>query len=175
MSYKDFTDMPVWQKALKVGEMVFSMTSCLPKSEDYGLTSQLRRASVSISANIAEGFGRSGNKDKAKFYDYARGSAFETNSLLLYGLRVGYFNEVEVSKCIEQNKMIIHDINKVKSFLLKQLSVTGTVSEDEVEYETSQPQSDPQPDSQSQPQSQPHSQPHSHSHSQPHSHSQSKP
>ena len=137
MSYKNFTEMPMWQNALEIGEDVFRITVDLPKSEDYGLTSQLRRASVSISANIAEAFGRSGKKDKAKFYDYSRGSAFETNSLLLYGVKVGYFSEEEVSKIIEKSKLVIHDINKVKSFLLKQLSVQGYVSDNLVEYELS--------------------------------------
>lgn len=155
MSYNDFTDMPVWQRALEVGEDVFRMTSDLPKSEDYGLTSQLRRASVSISANIAEAFGRTGNKDKAKFYDYSKGSAFETNSLLLYGVKVGYFNVDEVNLLIEKSKIVIHDINKVKSYLLKQLSVKGYISESEAEYELTQPQPQPQPESQpyTQPQS----------------------
>ena len=147
--------MPVWQRALEVGEDVFRMTSDLPKSEDYGLTSQLRRASVSISANIAEAFGRTGNKDKAKFYDYSKGSAFETNSLLLYGVKVGYFNVDEVNLLIEKSKIVIHDINKVKSYLLKQLSVKGYISESEAEYELTQPQPQPQPESQpyTQPQS----------------------
>ena len=153
MSYKDFTDMPMWQKALEIGEDVFQITIDLPKSEDYGLTSQLRRASVSISANIAEAFGRSGNKDKAKFYDYSKGSAFETISLMYYGLKVGYFDSVKVEKCIELTREIIHEINKVKVYLLKQLSVKGYVSDYEVEYELSQSQSEPQP------QSEPHSEP----------------
>lgn len=155
MSYKDFTEMPVWKKAIEIGEEVFRITSNLPKCEDYGLTSQLRRASVSISANIAEAFGRTGNKDKAKFYDYSRGSAFETSSLLLYGIKVGYFEEVEVHQCIEKNKMIIHEINKVKLYLLKQLTMNSYVSDIEIEYELSDPQSEYQSQSQSQPQSQP--------------------
>ena len=161
MSYKDFTDMPVWQKALEIGEMVFLMTSALPKSEDYGLTSQLRRASVSISANIAEAFGRTGNKDKAKFYDYSKGSAFETISLMYYGLKVGYFDSVKVEKCIELTREIIHEINKVKVYLLKQLSVKGYLSDYEVEYELSQSQtySRPQHQSQAEHQSEPQSQP----------------
>ena len=50
--YKDFTEMPMWQIALEIGELVFKITINLPKKEDYGLTSQIRRASVSISANI---------------------------------------------------------------------------------------------------------------------------
>ena len=158
MSYNDFTNMPVWQKAIEIGEDVFRLTISLPKSEDYGLTSQLRRASVSISANIAEAFGRSGNKDKAKFYDYSRGSAFETNSLLLYGLKVGYFQENEVEGIIEKSRIVIHEINKVKSYLLKQLNVNGYASESEEIYELincqSQSQSEPQPQSQSQSQPQ---------------------
>ncbi len=158
MSYNDFTDMPVWQKAIEIGEDVFRISNSLPKSEDYGLTSQLRRASVSISANIAEAFGRTGNKDKAKFYDYSRGSAFETNSLLLYGVKVAYFQEDEVKLIIEKSKIVIHDINKVKSYLLKQFTVKGQVSESKAIYELinsqSQPEFQSQPQSESFPQSQ---------------------
>jgi four helix bundle protein len=102
--YKDFTEMPMWQIALEIGELVFKITVDLPKKEDYGLTSQLRRASVSISANIAEAFGRSTSKDKSKFYDYAKGSAFETRSLLLYGNKVGYFTNESMNELNEKNK-----------------------------------------------------------------------
>lgn len=112
--YKDFTDMPMWQLALEVGELIFVQTNDLPKKEDYGLTSQIRRASVSISANIAEAFGRSTPKDKSKFYDYARGSAFETKSLLLYGQKVGYFSNEVTEMVIEKINTIIHNLNKVK-------------------------------------------------------------
>lgn len=134
MTYNDFTEMPVWQRALEVGEDVFRITNVLPKSEDYGLTSQLRRASVSISANIAEAFGRSGNKDKAKFYDYSKGSAFETKSLLFYGIKVGYFQREEVELIIDKCKMAIYDINKIKSFLLKQTNINGYLTESESFY-----------------------------------------
>ncbi|GEM_PF-6252264 len=96
---------------------------------------------------------------------YARGSAFETSSLLLYGLKVGYFQEDIVYNCIEKNKMIIHEINKVKSFLLKQSNVKGYVSDLQAEYELSQPNSQshselhPHPHPQPLSDSQPHSQP----------------
>jgi four helix bundle protein len=82
--HKDFTETSFWKSAIQIAEVVFILTNDLPRKEDYGLTSQLRRASVSISANIAEAYGRSSRADKRKFYDYARGSAFETKSLLLY-------------------------------------------------------------------------------------------
>lgn len=111
--------MPVWQNAVEIGEIVFKISAELPKKEDYGLTSQIRTASVSISANIAEAFGRATPLDKSKFYDYARGSAFETKSLLIYGNRVGYFNSEEVEKIYDKLNKVIFDINKVKVTLNK--------------------------------------------------------
>lgn len=115
--YKDFTEMPAWQSAMNIAESVFHLTINLPKQEDYGLTSQLRRAAVSISANIAEAFGRQGGADKKKFYDYARGSAFETKSLLLYGERVQYFPTEKTDATIQQINEVIHEINKIKMSL----------------------------------------------------------
>lgn len=120
--YKDFTDMPMWQLALEVGELIFVLTNDLPKKEDYGLTSQIRRASVSISANIAEAFGRTTAPDKNKFYDYARGSAFETKSLLLYENKVGYFSNETSNLIIEKTNTIIHNLNKVKVSLNNKLN-----------------------------------------------------
>ncbi|MGE5280661.1 MAG: four helix bundle protein [Deltaproteobacteria bacterium] len=93
MIYKNFEDMPVWQKAMDLGTQVFDMTESLPKREDYGLISQLRRPALSVSGNIAEGFGRKHTKDKLNFYYGARGSLTETKSRLIYGRRVGYFKE----------------------------------------------------------------------------------
>ncbi len=112
--YKDFTEMPVWKEALTLAEDVFKLTAELPKKEDYGLTSQLRRAAVSITANIAEGYGRTGTADKNKFYDYARGSAHETKSLLLYGAAVNYFPTPQVEIVNKKLEAIIHSLNKIK-------------------------------------------------------------
>lgn len=72
---------------------IFSLTETLPAKEDYGLTSQIRRSSLSVSGNIAEGFGRNHSKDKMKFYYNSRGSLTETKSHLIYGRRVGYFSQ----------------------------------------------------------------------------------
>lgn len=70
--YNSFKDMPVWQVAMELSIKVFNISSSLPRSEDYGLTSQLRRAANSVSANIAEGFGWRTTKDKSQFYVIAR-------------------------------------------------------------------------------------------------------
>jgi four helix bundle protein len=91
--YKDFQELPVWQMAMQVATDVFSLTENLPRKEDYGLTSQIRRSALSITDNIAEGFGRQTSPDKAKFYIYSRGSANETKNQLIYGNRVGYFEK----------------------------------------------------------------------------------
>ena len=85
--------MPVWKNAIDLSIRVFQISSSLPRAEDYGLTSQIRRSANSINANIAEGFGRRTNKDKIHFYTISRGSAYETQSHLLYGHGVKYFED----------------------------------------------------------------------------------
>jgi len=114
--------MSVWKLAMEIGVQVFKLTDALPRKEDYGLTSQIRRSATSISANIAEAFGRTTSPDKRKFYDYARGSAFETKSHLIYGKNVDYFTDLEIKNLTEQIESVIHELNKVK----KSLSSTST-------------------------------------------------
>lgn len=113
MIYKSFTEMPVWQKAHNLSGDIFSLTINLPRSEDYGLTSQIRKASNGVSACIAEGFGRSTKKDKSNFYVIARGSSFETQNHLLYGNKVGYFEHEITKKLFDEYNELIHEINKI--------------------------------------------------------------
>ena len=80
MLYKSFTEMPVWQKAHRLAIEVFKLTTRLPRSEDYGLTSQIRKSSNGAAACIAEGFGRSTKRDKSNIYSIARGSSYETQN-----------------------------------------------------------------------------------------------
>ncbi len=117
VKYSDFTEMSVWKTGMLIAVNVFKITDTLPRKEDYGLTSQIRRSSTSISANIAEAFGRTTSPDKRKFYDYARGSAFETKSHLFYGKEVGYFNEIDVTNLSKNIDEVIHELNKVKKSL----------------------------------------------------------
>jgi len=105
--------MPVWQNAMDLSEIIFHLSTSLPKSEDYGLTSQIRRSSNSVSANIAEAFGRKHKKDKSRFYHISRGSTFETQSHLLYGNKVGYFNKEEIDSLFNKYNNLIHDLNKI--------------------------------------------------------------
>lgn len=114
---KSFRDMEVWQKAHELSLEIFDITKNLPRSEDYALTSQIRRSSNSVSANIAEAFGRRTKKDKSYFYTISRGSAFETQNHLLYGKGVGYFNEEVTSKLFDEYGDLIHQLNKIMKSL----------------------------------------------------------
>ncbi|UOE41644.1 four helix bundle protein [Chryseobacterium suipulveris] len=115
----DFAEMPVWQKAMDIAEICFDISENLPRKEDYALTSQLRRSAESISSNIAEGFGRRTSKDKTHFYDISRGSAFETKSHLIYGVRVKYFKEEDYIRNEKLIKEVVHELNKITNYLLK--------------------------------------------------------
>ncbi len=111
--YNHFTEMPVWQKAHSISIEVFHLSSRLPRSEDYGLTSQIRGSANSVSANISEGFGRQTKKDKSHFYVMARGSAYETQNHLLYGKGVGYFESQTTEQLLLKYSDLIFDLNKL--------------------------------------------------------------
>ena len=90
---QSFTDLGVWKEGHKLVLMVYRATRSFPKEEIFGLTSQLRRAVVSVTSNIAEGFSRSSLKEKMQFYFIAKGSLTETQSQLLIARDVGYLEE----------------------------------------------------------------------------------
>jgi four helix bundle protein len=115
--YLDFQDLPVWRIAMNMAVDIFELTESLPRKEDYGLTSQIRRSSLSISDNIAEGFGRVHSADKIKFYIYARSSANETKNQLIYGNKVGYFKGNKIMSLTHNLNLIIESLNKlIKTF-----------------------------------------------------------
>ena len=122
MAYNDFTEMPVWKDANEVVKLVYSVCSTLPRSEDYALSSQLKRAALSITANIAEAFGRNHSKDKINFYIYARGSAFEVRNHLIIGMNLSLLKESDVQSIDKSCKDIIFSLNKI----IKGLSSTST-------------------------------------------------
>lgn len=117
MKYSTFEDMPVWQKSMDLAVDIHGLTERLPRKEDYGLTSQIRRSGLSVPANVAEGYGRHHSKDKVNFYYHSRGSLFETKNHLIYGNRVGYFTADEVSAMYERVAEITRELNALTSRL----------------------------------------------------------
>nr|WP_321450439.1 four helix bundle protein [uncultured Carboxylicivirga sp.] len=113
-----FRELKVWQKSLDLSVSVYEITKVFPKTEDYGLTSQIQRSSVSIPSNIAEGFGRNHTKDFTRFLQIAQGSVYECQTQLEIAFRVGYLNEDESmnldNKYTEVAKMLSSFIRKIK-------------------------------------------------------------
>jgi four helix bundle protein len=89
---KTFKELMVWQKAHQLVLYVYKATNDFPREEIYGLTSQLRRSSVSVAANIAEGFKKKGSTDKLRFMNTAQGSLSETDYHLLLANDLEYYN-----------------------------------------------------------------------------------
>ncbi len=117
MGFSTFEEMPVWQKAMELSVKVFKLTESLPRKEDYGLTSQMRRSGLSVPGNIAEGFGRKHTKDKLNFYYDSRGSLAETKNHLIYGHRVGYFDQ----RNCDELTLLINDTWKELNMLISSL------------------------------------------------------
>ena len=91
---KSYRDLKVWDKAVELAVQVYSFTSHFPKQEVYGLSSQMRRASVSIASNIAEGSARGTRKDFRHFVKLAKGSNAELQTQLLIARRLGFRDDV---------------------------------------------------------------------------------
>ena len=112
---KDFTDSIAWQKGHEFVLLIYQFTSDFPKSETYGLTSQLRRAAVSIPANIAEGFKKRGSKDKIKFLNISQGSLDECKYYLILARDLEYgFNEELIELSTEISKLLSVYIKKIE-------------------------------------------------------------
>jgi four helix bundle protein len=110
-TFKRFEDIVAWQKSREVTARVYELTQRGSFSKDFGLRDQIRRASVSVMANIAEGFGRRSDKEFANYLNMAHGSAAECQSHLYVALDLKYLTEIEFqhvySKFDECSRMII--------------------------------------------------------------------
>ena len=116
---KDFRDLKVWEKAHRLTLNIYVATSSFPKEELYGLTSQIRRCSASIAANIAEGCGRRGNGEFHRFLQIASGSASELDYHLLLANDLRFLKQTqhdELSKqLLEVRRMLTALIVKVET------------------------------------------------------------
>lgn len=104
---RSFEGLLVWQKGHSFVLLVYKLTKQFPKEEVYGLTSQFRRAAVSITANIAEGYKRLSNKEKLRFYNIAQGSLEECRYFLILTKDLEYVND------IIKEKELIEEVSKM--------------------------------------------------------------
>lgn len=99
---RSFTDLIVWKEAHQLVLETYLVTKKFPKDELFALTSQMRRAAISITSNIAEGFSRKGNKEKIQFYTIAKGSLTELESQLLIARDIHYVTISEFENIIKR-------------------------------------------------------------------------
>jgi len=104
---KTFQDLVVWQKAHQFTIAIYQMTSAFSKRELFGLTSQLRRAAVSIAANIAEGFKRRGKRDKARFMNIAQASIEECRYYLILAQDLRYAETQYAMNLLEETSRLL--------------------------------------------------------------------
>ena len=112
-----YESLDIWKLSVEYAKTIYRVTDKFPKSEIYGLTNQLRRAAVSISANIAEGSGASSINDKTHYLDIAVKSALETTSEIQIALELNYLSELSRNNLYEEAEKIIRKIRSYKRFL----------------------------------------------------------
>lgn len=105
---RTFRDLLVWRRAHEFVLAVYGITVSFPKHETYGLSSQMRRAAVSIAANIAEGFRKRGKADKARFMNIAEGSIEESRYYLILAQDLGYCRTESIMKCLEEVSRLLN-------------------------------------------------------------------
>lgn len=108
---QSFTDLVAWREAHKLVLMIYQLTKRFPREEQFGLTNQIRRASVSISSNIAEGFSRRSQDEKNRFYFIAQGSTTEVQNQLLIARDVGYIDSETFKEAAEQTVKVHKLVN----------------------------------------------------------------
>jgi len=99
---KTFEDLVVWQRAHQFVLAVYRVTRAFPREEVYGLTSQFRRAAVSIAANIAEGFKKRGKADKLRYLNIAQGSLEECRYYVILARDLEYGDVIDAAACIPE-------------------------------------------------------------------------
>jgi four helix bundle protein len=114
----NYKELKVWQKSMDLTVRIFEVTKAFPKEEMFGLTSQIRRAAVSIPSNIAEGAGRNSKKDFKNFLGITNGSACELETQLMIAHRVNFLDKADWASIQEQ----ISEIQKMNWALMRSIS-----------------------------------------------------
>lgn len=113
---RSYKDLLVWEKGILIVKQTYKLTNLLPDNEKYGLTSQLRRAAVSIPSNIAEGYGRDYTRNYSQFLKIARGSLMELETQLIICRELEYLTEENTK---EIDLLIIEEIKMLNSLIKK--------------------------------------------------------
>ncbi|MGC1479851.1 MAG: four helix bundle protein [Chthoniobacterales bacterium] len=113
----NFEKLETWQKAIDFATLIYEITSKFPSDERFGLTSQLRRAAVSVSSNIAEGASRSSKKEYARFVEIATGSLFEVVSQAHVAKRLEYLDDLAFDAIYDQSDDLSRMLSGLRNYL----------------------------------------------------------
>jgi len=118
MTYiKSYKELIVWQKSIKLVKEIFILTNKFPKSELYGLVSQMRRAAVAIPSNIAEGYGRKSSKEYAQFYSISYGSALELETQIIISKELSFTPLENFGKV----DMLLEEVSRMLNSMISQM------------------------------------------------------
>jgi four helix bundle protein len=115
---KSFHDLKVWQRSIEMTTLIYQMTASFPQSELYGLTSQMRRAAVSVASNIAEGAGRGSKAEFRRFLKMARGSNCELQTQLIIAANL----EIAGRDRLETANSLSHEVGRMLNGLMASIS-----------------------------------------------------
>ena len=118
MSLQSYRELIVWQKAMDAVIIIYKLAEKLPPEEKFGLKQQVQRASVSIAANIAEGYGRSHRGDYLRFLSFAKGSLCEVETFLIMFTRLNFLSKEDVREVWE----LLQEIGKMLQSMINNLS-----------------------------------------------------
>lgn len=100
--YQKYTDLDVWKQARILASVIYEITGSYPKSEQFGIISQIRRCAISVPSNIAEGCGRQHTKETIQFLNISRGSLYELETQLYISKDLKFINEEQLNTCLQQ-------------------------------------------------------------------------
>jgi len=106
MSEKDYKNLEVWKEARKLVSIIYNVVSFFPEEEKYGLSSQLKRASISVPSNIAEGIARNHNKETKQFFYISKGSLYEVETQIYLALDLGFIVEKRANEVFIQITLV---------------------------------------------------------------------
>jgi len=114
---ESYRDLVVWQRSIQMSVLIYRLTTALPREEIYGLTSQLRRAGVSVASNIAEGYGRASTGEYRQFLGMARGSNMEVQTQLVISRELGLGD----TETLNRTEGLSHEVGKMLVSLMNKL------------------------------------------------------
>lgn len=122
---RSFRDLIAWQKAMELCQLVYALSAGFPVDERFGLTSQVRRAVVSVPSNIAEGYGRRRKQDYLRFLGIALGSLCEVETQVILAVHLSFVGSDTAGPCVDR----IREVDRILSALARAVRESGTIGD----------------------------------------------